>query len=99
VIYSLVARAWRIPQHTGRPRKSHCSHRLDCRIYFTLVSKIAEEDIKSVEVTKEAVEDWNVYGQEFLKTTTWLEMPILVQESFRWLRNHCAVPRVNPALL
>lgn len=33
--------------------------------------KIAREDIRSVDVTQEATEDWNVYAQEFLKTTTW----------------------------
>jgi cation diffusion facilitator CzcD-associated flavoprotein CzcO len=33
--------------------------------------KIAREDIRTVDVTREATEDWNVYAQEFLKTTTW----------------------------
>jgi cation diffusion facilitator CzcD-associated flavoprotein CzcO len=46
--------------------------------------KIAEEDIKSVEVTKEAVDDWNVYAQEFLKRTTW------AGECRSWYKNHQA---------
>jgi hypothetical protein len=33
--------------------------------------KIAEEDIRSVQVTQEATDEWNIYAQEFLKTTTW----------------------------
>lgn len=48
------------------------------------VRKIAEEDIKSVEVSKEAVDDWNVYAQQFLKRTTW------AGNCRSWYKNHMA---------
>ena len=34
-------------------------------------AKIQEEDIHSIEVTKDAVDDYNTYTQEFMKRTVW----------------------------
>ncbi|KAJ5618773.1 hypothetical protein N7510_002757 [Penicillium lagena] len=42
-----------------------------CDYILRWAKKIATEDIKSIDVKREAVDDYNVYAQEFLKRMVW----------------------------
>ncbi|KAJ5833968.1 hypothetical protein N7474_002279 [Penicillium riverlandense] len=42
-----------------------------CDYILKWTKKIATEDIKSIDVKREAVDDYNVYAQEFLKRMVW----------------------------
>ncbi|GAB1214936.1 hypothetical protein ATERTT37_004117 [Aspergillus terreus] len=42
-----------------------------CDYILRWAKKIATEDIKSIDVKREAMDDYNVYAQEFLKRTVW----------------------------
>ncbi|KAL2007466.1 hypothetical protein VTN00DRAFT_8904 [Thermoascus crustaceus] len=44
-----------------------------CDYILKWAKKIATEDIKSIDVKKEAVEDYNTWAQEFLKRTVWAD--------------------------
>ncbi|KAJ6146870.1 hypothetical protein N7497_008852 [Penicillium chrysogenum] len=52
-----------------------------CDYILRWAKKIAAEDIKSIDVKKEAVEDYNVYCQEFLKRMVWSD------ECRSWYKN------------
>ena len=46
------------------------------------LKKIQEDDIHSIDVTKEAVDDYNIYTQEFMKRTVW------TSGCRSWYKNH-----------
>ncbi|CAI7566118.1 unnamed protein product [Penicillium palitans] len=52
-----------------------------CNYILRWAKKISSEDIKSIDVKKEAMEDYNVYCQEFLKRTVWSD------ECRSWYKN------------
>ncbi|KAJ5197351.1 hypothetical protein N7449_007830 [Penicillium cf. viridicatum] len=52
-----------------------------CDYILRWAKKISSEDIKSIDVKREAMEDYNVYCQEFLKRTVWSD------ECRSWYKN------------
>ncbi|KAJ5851175.1 hypothetical protein N7455_011031 [Penicillium solitum] len=52
-----------------------------CNYILRWAKKISSEDIKSIDVKREAMEDYNVYCQEFLKRTVWSD------ECRSWYKN------------
>ncbi|KAF2498224.1 putative flavoprotein [Lophium mytilinum] len=52
-----------------------------CDYILNWAKKIATEDIKSIDVKREAVDDFNVWSQEFLKRMTWAD------ECRSWYKN------------
>ncbi|CAI7581799.1 unnamed protein product [Penicillium crustosum] len=52
-----------------------------CNYILRWAKKISSEDIKSIDVKREAMDDYNVYCQEFLKRTVWSD------ECRSWYKN------------